>query len=297
MGEPETTAHGLAGIIGELNEEYEEEYGDKLIAEDDGSLIGHKFKFDGRELSVNSDISNILSAIVSNGDTLLLLDDYGGNQAEVYQYSFGTNWDLSSLSYDNKSFDFGGFINEPDGIDTDGDTLLVLGSDNERIYQWNFGSSWDVSTLSGPDGNFNDLDQQDTSPKGITTDGSTLIMSGNNTDSLYQYSFGTDWDIKTVSYDNTSYDVSGETTNANEIYSDGEYLLLIDRGSNDIQQYSFGTEWDISTLSHYVAINAESETGTTKRGVTSGGGVGILSDANGVLYSYSFEPEIRIPER
>jgi hypothetical protein len=296
MGEPDTTAHGLASLIGELNEEYEDKFGDKLIAEDDGSLTGYKFAHDEREYDTTSDINDITEHLVSNGDTLLLLDQYASDQLNVHEYSFGDTWDLSTLSYDNESFDTGGFMTEPAGIDTDGETLLICGSDNDRIYRYNFGSSWDVSTLSGPDGNFNDLDQQDTAPRGITTNGFTLIMAGSSTDSLYQYSFGTDWDPSTLTYDNISYDISGETTSVKGLHSDGEYLILKDGDNNNIAQYTFDTDWNLPSLSHYVETDGTPSEST--RGVVSGGGVVILSDAGDEkLYSYSYVPEIRLPER
>jgi uncharacterized membrane protein len=296
MGEPETTAHGLTGIIGELNEEYENEYGDELIAEDDGSLTGYKFAFDDREYDVSGDIQNILEQIVSDGEKMLVLDQYGSDTVAVHEYSFGEKWDLSTITYEGDALSIGTEIDEPNGIDTDGETLLVCDSDAEDIYEYSFGSPWEVESLSGPDGSFTDVSNQDGSPRGITTDGSVLIVAGATSDELYQYSFGTDWDVTTLSYDNTSYNIAGETSSPRGLYSDGEYLIYINSDENNIQQYNFGTGWDLSTLTHYATADSSPANGS--RGITSGGGVVIVSDANDdKLYSYSYVPEVRIPER
>jgi len=294
MGKPDTTAHGLAGIIGELNEDYEEEYGDKIIKEG-GSLTGYTFKYDGRSHSVTSDINNVLKGMVTDGQTLLLLDDHGGNESSIHQYSFGSSWDVSTLSYDNESKYIGGEIDEPYGMDTDGDTLLVPGFDNERIHQYSFGSAWDISTLSYDNKDHNS-GSEDVDPTGVTTDGSTLILLGTQNDSLFQYTFGTEWDVSTLSYDNVSFDVSGRTTAARGLFSDGKYLLYNDTTSDVIQQYSFGTEWDISTLNRDVYIDMVGDS-SLATGISSGNGVAVISDPNNVIYSHSFVPEVQLPER
>jgi hypothetical protein len=228
---------------------------------------------------------------------LLALDQYASDAHAVHEFSYGTKWDLSTLSYTNDAFAIGAEINESAGVDTDGDTLLVCGSDADRIYRYNFGSSWDASTLSGPDGFYEGFNDEEEAARGITTDGSTLVLAGANTDTLYQYSFGTDWDPTTLSYDNTSYDISGETTLVNGVYSDGEYLVLIDAQDNQIEQYNYGTEWDTSTLTHYAEVDAFPPSGGCK-GVASGDGVVVVSDSGDrKLYSFSYVPEFRVPER
>jgi len=295
MGKPETTSHGTASIIQSINEEYEREYGDKLIAQD-GSVTGTEFQYDGRSLDVSAESTNGF-AVATNGENLLLLDGRGSADSAILSYSFGTPWDLSTLSYDNESFTVGGQAEFPRGMDTDGDTLIITGDTlTGRIFQYSFGSSWDVTTLSYDGEQFNTGDQT-AEPRGITTDGETVILAGSESYDLYQYSMEP-WDISTLSYDNVSYDVSGITNSPFGAMSDGEFLLLMDDSSNDIQQYVFGSTWDLSTIERDRSADVSDES-NSPYGVYSGDGVAIVSSANprNELLSYSYVPDIRLPER
>ena len=295
MGEPETTPHGTASLIKNLNEEYEIEYGDKLITEG-GSVLGTTFQYDGRSLGVNSQTSTP-TGLVTNGETLLLLAYRTSANSAIHQYSFGTKWDVSTLSYDNKEFTIGSEAEQPNDLDTDGDTLILT---DERltgsIFQYSFGSSWDVSKLSYDNIDFN-TGNQDANPEGITTDGETVIVCGSETDSLYQYSMDT-WDLSTLSYDNVSYDISSEAGSPQGAMSDGEYLLYVGDTNDDLNQYRFKDKWDLSTLEEDKSVNLGNES-SGPRGIYAGNGVAIVSSLNpeDEILSYSYVPDIRLPER
>jgi len=295
MGKPETTAHGTASLIKNLNEEYEIEYGDKLITEG-GEVSGTRFDYDGRSLDVSAETTGA-AGVVTNGKTLLLLNDQSSTNSSILSYTFGQRWDLSTLSYDNEEFIIGDQAEYPKGMDTDGQTLILTDTGlTGSIFQYSFSSEWDISTLSYDGYDFN-TGNQDAQPRGITTDGETVVLMGNETDSIHQYSMDP-WDISTLTYDNVSYDISAVSTDPKGAMSDGEFLLFIGDDSNNIHQYSFSSTWDVSTLSEDNQIDASGES-SSPNGVFAGNGVAVVSSRNpqDELLSFSYNPDIRLPQR
>jgi hypothetical protein len=204
---------------------------------------------------------------------------------------------VSTLSYDKESFTIGSEAENPVGIDTDGETLILTDRRlTGSIFQYSFSSNWELSTLSYDGIDFN-TGNQDANPNGITTNGETVVLVGEETDSLHQYTMDT-WDLSTISYDNVSLDISGTTASPQCAMSDGDYLLLITNDGQDMQQYQFNNEWDVSELERETGVNIGNES-SDPRGVFSGDGVVIISslNPNDELLSYSYVPDIRLPER
>jgi len=68
----------------------------------------------------------------------------------VFQYSLGTVWDVSTASYDSKSFDVYSQDSRPTGVffKPDGTKMFVIGPVNDKVFQYSLGTAWDVSTAS-----------------------------------------------------------------------------------------------------------------------------------------------------
>jgi DNA-binding beta-propeller fold protein YncE len=82
----------------------------------------------------------------------------------------------------------------------------------------------------------------------LKPDGTKLYVLGTTTDSVYQYSLSTAWDISTASYDSKSLDVSGVSNNSFGIFfkSDGSKMFFVS-GADTVVEYDLSTDWDIST--------------------------------------------------
>jgi len=110
----------------------------------------------------------------------------------VYQYSLSTPWDISTASYDNKSFsiiiqtsDVVGLFFKPD----DGKKMFVLSFTGSAIYQYNLSTPWDISTASYVSNLFN-VGTQATQSQGfyIRPDGSNFYIANRADNIIYQYS-------------------------------------------------------------------------------------------------------------
>jgi sugar lactone lactonase YvrE len=176
----------------------------------------------------------------------------GTTNDTVYQYSCSTAWDVSTASYDSKSFSVGGQEASPTGLffKDDGTKFYVVGTANDTVYQYSCSTAWDVSTASYDSKSFSVAGQEPT-PSGIVfkSDGTKFYITGNTNDTVYQYSCSTAWDVSTASYDTKSFSVTTQDTNPNGLFfkSDGTKFYIIGGTNDTVYQYSCSTAWDVST--------------------------------------------------
>jgi len=95
---------------------------------------------------------------------------------------------------------------------------------------------------------------QDGNMNGFTFNaaGTKLYAVGRNTDTIYQYSLSSAYDISTASYDSVSFSVAAQETNPVEVVfkSDGTKLYVIGWDGDAVFQYGLTTAYDISTASY-----------------------------------------------
>jgi len=179
----------------------------------------------------------------------------GNNSNKVYQYSLSTPWDISTASYDNVSFDVSGQEDLPTSVffKSDGTKMYITGLTTNKVYQYSLSTPWDISTASYDNVSF-DVSGQESLPREVffKPDGSKMYMAGNSTNKVYQYSLSTPWDISSASYDNLSFDISGQgdTMVGAFFKSDGTKMWAVEILIHKIYQYSLSTPWDISSASY-----------------------------------------------
>ena len=171
----------------------------------------------------------------------------------MYQFTLGTAWDLSTVTTSGSvSFNTAGQDNFPHDLffSTDGLKMYMVGAQNSRIYQYPLSVAWDLSTATTvglvtspvlPEGSF---------PSGayIRSDGLKLYTSADP--SIWQYTFGTAWDISTVTYDSVTFNVSGTPQGTPETIffkPDGLEMFVLGSTPDAVGQYTLGTAWDLST--------------------------------------------------
>jgi sugar lactone lactonase YvrE len=151
----------------------------------------------------------------------------------VYQYSCSTAWDVSTASYDSKSFSVAGQDTVPVALffKSDGFKFYVLGDANNNVFQYSCSTAWDVSTASYDSKAFSVVTQE-SSPTGVffKDDGTKFYIIGTINDAVYQYSCSTAWDISTASYDNKSLSVLAQTTDSRGVCLgyEGTILYIVD---------------------------------------------------------------------
>ena len=117
---------------------------------------------------------------------------FGRSNNTVFQYSMSTAWDVSTGSYDSKSFSAstqdtsitGGYFND------DGTKMFIIGNTNDTIFQYTLSTAWDVSTASYDSVSFDVTTQTTTNVQGITfnENGEKLFVFDSGGTEVYQYS-------------------------------------------------------------------------------------------------------------
>ena len=147
----------------------------------------------------------------------------------------------------------GGQTTDPSDIffKDDGTKMYILSYDEKKVFQYSLSTPWEVTTITYDTVSF-DISLQDTVPTGLffKPDGTKMYISGNQTDSVYQYSLSIAWDISSASYDSVSYSVLAKTNDLDDIFfkPDGLKLYVLSGDSTFIYQYGLTVAWDISSL-------------------------------------------------
>lgn len=127
----------------------------------------------------------------------------------VYQYSLSTAWNISTLTYDSISRDYGTDAGAPTIAFNPTGTKIYAGGN--IITQYTANSAWNIANPISDSKSYSIV--SNTGPWSessigdfiISADGSKLWALGTTADRIYQYTFGTSWDISTLSYSKSYY--------------------------------------------------------------------------------------------
>jgi sugar lactone lactonase YvrE len=206
--------------------------------------------YSGKFFNVNTQDSSSTELFFKSDGTKFYIA--GTTSDTVFQYSCATAWDVSTASYDNKSFSVAGQETDPKGFffKPDGTKFYIVGHNNARVYQYSCATAWDVSTASYDNKSFL-VSFQETQPSGLffKSDGTKFYVTGLSNDAVYQYSCATAWDVSTGSYDTKSCRLSGiEGSSAGLCFkSDGTRLYVIGTSLDSVIEFTLSTAWDVST--------------------------------------------------
>jgi 6-phosphogluconolactonase (cycloisomerase 2 family) len=185
----------------------------------------------------------------------------GATADTVLQYDLSAPWNINTASYASKSFSVNPQDANPQGLffKPDGLTLFVVGLSTDAVYQYTLTTAWDVSTASYASKSFSVLEQE-ASPRGLffKPDGLTLFVIGSSTDTVYQYTLTTAWDVSTASYAAKSFSVNPQDGTPTEVFfkPDGLVMYVMGLGARVVFQYDLppdqwwdGSDWtDIETF-------------------------------------------------
>jgi DNA-binding beta-propeller fold protein YncE len=100
---------------------------------------------------------------------------------------------------------------------------------------------------------------QDATPTGLFfgDSGTKLYVVGTTTDTVYQYTLSTAWDISTASYALLSFVVATQETAPRALFfkPDGTKMFVIGITGDDVNEYDLSTAWNVSTAS-FVRVSA-----------------------------------------
>ena len=82
-------------------------------------------------------------------------------------------------------------------------------------------------------------------------DGTTMYIIGNSTDSVFQYTLSTAWDITTAVYASKSFLAVQDSTPQGLFFKpDGTAMYIVGQVNGRVHQYTLSTAWDVSTASY-----------------------------------------------
>jgi hypothetical protein len=203
----------------------------------------------------------------SDGTEMYLL---GVQNDRVYQYTLSTPWDLATASYSTKNLSVTSQESGSGGLalSTDGTKLYVVGVINRTIYQYTLSTPWDVSTGSYASKSLS-ISGQETIPTGVdfSSDGTKAYIIGNNSDTVFQYTLGTAWDISTGSYSSLSLNITSTGEGfPNDIAfdPDGSYLYIVGATLDEVLQYNLYYPSGVTALEpQYLLANTLFRSGTS----------------------------------
>ena len=110
----------------------------------------------------------------------------------VKQYTVGTAFDITSISYDGVSVSTASYDTEPQAVtfSSDGTKMFVLGGTTAKVYEYTLGIAWDIGSSVYDNKTFSIA--EDSAPRGfeLSADDSKMYVVGDTTNKVYQYSTG-----------------------------------------------------------------------------------------------------------
>ena len=184
----------------------------------------------------------------------------------IYQYNLSTPWDLTTMVYSGENL----YVNDeqqsvkeawfkPDGI-----KLFVYGSGTpDWLQQYTCSDAWNISSCTY------DTISCSTASKELSgdfmymkDDGTILYFGGYMNGKVYQWTFGTPWDLTTCGNGGkTEFDISAQNDHPKAIHmsADGTKLFAVGMDYN-LSEYTLGTPWAINTASHTRNVDTTSFT-------------------------------------
>jgi DNA-binding beta-propeller fold protein YncE len=171
-----------------------------------------------------------------------------GNESDtVYQYTLSTAWDVSTATYANKSKLVVAQDSNPVGLafSSDGTKMYVAGYISDTVHQYTLSTAWDVSTATYANKS-KLVVVQDSTPVGIvfSSDGTKMYVVGGSSDTVYQYTLSTAWDVSTATYANKSKSVAAQdgAPYGLAFSSDGTKMYVAGNASDTVYQYNVTLE-------------------------------------------------------
>ena len=225
-----------------------------------------------------------------------------GDSTDVtYQYTLSTAWDISTASYDSKSFT----SSEATGVrciffKNDGLTSFFMGA-NEVIYQYTLSTAWDISTMSYASKSLNVVDDDDAgSCFTFNADATKLFYLGSENDLVHQYTLSTAYDISTASKDSVTFSVNAQATSPFGLAfkSDGTKMFTCSLFGGEVFQYStasYTQTLDLSTGTYFSFTPSGATTVSFTNAPASGKAVGFAVEINGDGSAITWPSSVKWP--
>ena len=125
----------------------------------------------------------------------------------------------------------------------------------------------------------------------LSTDGTKMFVTSSETDSVYQYSLSTAYDVSTASYDSVSFLVASQEINPTGLAfnNDGTKMFIVGFSSNTVYEYTLSTGFALSTASYSqsFSVSTQANFATSLDFNDDGTKMYILNYIGNMVYQYS----------
>ena len=125
------------------------------------------------------------------------------------------------------------------------------------------------------------------------SDGTKMFVVDATTDTVYEYSLSTAWDVSSATYGSVSFSVSSQETNPNSLaFGDSGTKMYVGgtRNNDSVYQYSLSTAWDLSSASYAsksLDVSSQSNGPYGLAFKSDGTKLFVLGNLNDTVYQYS----------
>ena len=166
----------------------------------------------------------------------------------VYQYTLSTPWDITSASTGG-SYRVSSHDSSPTDVafSPDGAKMFVVGASSGRVHQYLMRTPWDITSTFSYGGSYS-VSPPGSSPTGVdfSTDGTKMLVVGNSSRMVHQYTLSTPWDITSASTGG-SYDISSQETLPSDVTFSTDDTRMFVVGNNDrVYQYDLFSVFPIT---------------------------------------------------
>lgn len=225
---------------------------------------------------------------------------------KLYGLIFNTTGDVTTLQLRDTDvyafqLQFDGSVSYTFTFSSDGFYLYAMDRSYNTIYQYTLTTPWDINTMTYT-GNSYDTSAVDTNifDINLSTDGTKLYILAGSSDTLYQYTLSTPYDISSATYDSILYDFTVDgffNMTEVEFKPDGTKLFAVRYSTT--HEYTLSTPWDISTMaSTGVSFNPTPPVGAgdvVALAFSSDGSIIYVLDAAATVYQYTLTAPYTLP--
>ena len=219
-------------------------------------------------------MSSTTDAQFKDDGTIVYMSDNNGDR--IWQHQLNTPYDGTTIRREPTWVKgVGGQTNQAYGIawQRDGSILYIGDRQSDNIIQYDpVAGNWDATgavyeggspapefSVNGaiPGARVRSIDM----PKELNN--TRMFVTDTDAVALYEFSFGTIGDVRTLSHVQTSTTFSADMASFAGIRwrPNGKMLFAVERTARRIHQYTLSTAWDISTLTHVTFVSVPPSTG------------------------------------
>ena len=155
----------------------------------------------------------------------------------IDQYALTTAWDLSTASYDFKTFSISSQEASPRGmyIRSDGGMVFITGSTGDGVDTYIMGTNQSPFIGTYACGLY------------FKSDGTKVYVAENSGDRIKEYDLSTAWEPYTATY-NQDFDIGGYEIYVRDVFfkPDGTKMYTLGTAGDDINEFNLSTAWSVN---------------------------------------------------